>query len=216
MTQSTYEGLQRLRPDERPFVLTRASFAGGQRYSALWPGDNVSDWDALPRDHPHAHGHGPLGLPVRRQRHRRLRGRARRRSCTRAGCRPASSTRSCARTRRSARPTRSRGRTAPRHEAINRRAIELRYQLLPAHLQRDGGGEPHRAARDAAAPARVPRGPRGPGAATTSSCSGRDLLVAPVLREARPQPRGLPAEGRVVRLLDGPRVTAAAARRASR
>ena len=31
MTQGTYEGLKRLRPTERPFVLTRATFAGGQR-----------------------------------------------------------------------------------------------------------------------------------------------------------------------------------------
>ena len=46
-TRSTYEGLLRLRPDERPFILTRASFAGGQRYSAIWPGDNVSDWTAM-------------------------------------------------------------------------------------------------------------------------------------------------------------------------
>ena len=33
--------------DERPFVLTRATFAGGQRYAALWPGDNVSSWAHL-------------------------------------------------------------------------------------------------------------------------------------------------------------------------
>ena len=30
-TQATYEGLRRLLPNERPFVLTRASYAGGQR-----------------------------------------------------------------------------------------------------------------------------------------------------------------------------------------
>lgn len=47
MTRSTYEGLLRLRPNERPFVLTRATFAGGQRYAAAWPGDNVSTWTAL-------------------------------------------------------------------------------------------------------------------------------------------------------------------------
>jgi len=47
MAQATHEGLLRLRPNERPFVLSRASFAGGQRYSALWPGDNQSDWSAL-------------------------------------------------------------------------------------------------------------------------------------------------------------------------
>ncbi|HEY3762670.1 MAG TPA: glycoside hydrolase family 31 protein [Verrucomicrobiae bacterium] len=47
MSRSTYEGLLRLRPNERPFVLTRASYAGGQRYAAVWPGDNTSDWSAL-------------------------------------------------------------------------------------------------------------------------------------------------------------------------
>jgi alpha-glucosidase len=47
MTRSTFEGLSRLQPNERPFVLTRATFAGGQRYAALWPGDNVSTWTAL-------------------------------------------------------------------------------------------------------------------------------------------------------------------------
>jgi alpha-glucosidase len=46
-TRATFEGLTRLRPDERPFVLTRATFAGGQRYAALWPGDNVSSWAHL-------------------------------------------------------------------------------------------------------------------------------------------------------------------------
>src|SRR5947207_10868691 len=47
MSRSTYEGLSRLRPDERAFVLTRASFAGGQRYAAVWAGDNTSEWSSL-------------------------------------------------------------------------------------------------------------------------------------------------------------------------
>ncbi len=46
-SQATYEGLLRLAPDVRPFVLTRASYAGGQRYAATWTGDNVSRWDHL-------------------------------------------------------------------------------------------------------------------------------------------------------------------------
>lgn len=44
MARSTYEGLQRLRPDSRPFVLTRSGTAGIQRYAAVWTGDNVSQW----------------------------------------------------------------------------------------------------------------------------------------------------------------------------
>lgn len=47
MSRSTFEGLTRLRPNERPFVLTRATFAGGQRYAAVWPGDNTADWSSL-------------------------------------------------------------------------------------------------------------------------------------------------------------------------
>ncbi|MGA9450129.1 MAG: TIM-barrel domain-containing protein, partial [Verrucomicrobiia bacterium] len=47
LTRATFEGLSRLRPNERPFVLTRASFAGGQRYAAVWTGDNTSDWSSL-------------------------------------------------------------------------------------------------------------------------------------------------------------------------
>jgi alpha-glucosidase len=62
MTQGTYEGLKRLRPDERPFVLTRATFAGGQRYAAEWPGDNVSDWTAMRGAIPTLLGMGLSGL----------------------------------------------------------------------------------------------------------------------------------------------------------
>ncbi len=31
----------------RPFVMTRASYAGGQRYAVTWTGDNSSTWDHL-------------------------------------------------------------------------------------------------------------------------------------------------------------------------
>jgi alpha-glucosidase len=47
MTRATYEGVKSLKPNERPFVLTRASYAGGQRYSAAWTGDNISSWEHL-------------------------------------------------------------------------------------------------------------------------------------------------------------------------
>ncbi len=47
MTEATYDGIRSLRPKERPFVLTRASYAGGQRYAAAWTGDNESRWDNL-------------------------------------------------------------------------------------------------------------------------------------------------------------------------
>ena len=47
MAQSSAEGLQRLRPNERSFVLTRSGFAGVQRWSSVWMGDNQSLWDHL-------------------------------------------------------------------------------------------------------------------------------------------------------------------------
>ena len=46
-SQATYEGLQALQPNQRPFVLTRASYAGGQRYAATWTGDNASSYAHL-------------------------------------------------------------------------------------------------------------------------------------------------------------------------
>lgn len=46
-SRATYEGVLKLRPDRRPFVMTRASFAGGQRWAATWTGDNSSSWAHL-------------------------------------------------------------------------------------------------------------------------------------------------------------------------
>jgi alpha-glucosidase len=46
-SRGTYEGELALRPNERPFVMSRASYAGGQRYSTTWTGDNSSTWNHL-------------------------------------------------------------------------------------------------------------------------------------------------------------------------
>lgn len=46
-SRATYEGLLKIIPDVRPFVLTRATYAGGQRYAATWTGDNTSSWNHL-------------------------------------------------------------------------------------------------------------------------------------------------------------------------
>lgn len=46
-SEGTFEGLLALKPNQRPFVLTRASYAGGQRYAATWTGDNSSSWSHL-------------------------------------------------------------------------------------------------------------------------------------------------------------------------
>ncbi len=47
MTRASVEGLKDIRPAKRPFLLSRATFAGGQRYAALWTGDNVANWEHL-------------------------------------------------------------------------------------------------------------------------------------------------------------------------
>lgn len=47
MSQSAFESQLAARPDRRPFVLTRAGFAGVQRYAAVWTGDNSSWWEHL-------------------------------------------------------------------------------------------------------------------------------------------------------------------------
>ena len=45
--RATYEGLLSLKPDQRPFVLTRAAYSGTQRYAATWTGDNTSSWNHM-------------------------------------------------------------------------------------------------------------------------------------------------------------------------
>jgi len=47
MARASMEGVQRLRPQERPFVFTRAGWAGVQRYATSWMGDNQSTWEHL-------------------------------------------------------------------------------------------------------------------------------------------------------------------------
>ncbi len=46
-TRGTFEGLLKLQPNLRPFVMTRASYAGGHRYAVTWTGDNSSNWSHL-------------------------------------------------------------------------------------------------------------------------------------------------------------------------
>lgn len=46
MSKATYDGLRRI-SDKRPFVITRACYAGSQKYSTVWTGDNQSLWSHL-------------------------------------------------------------------------------------------------------------------------------------------------------------------------
>ncbi len=47
MARATYQGLKKFSYPKRPFVITRAAYAGTQRYSSTWTGDNVASWEHL-------------------------------------------------------------------------------------------------------------------------------------------------------------------------
>ncbi|XP_041930989.1 neutral alpha-glucosidase AB isoform X2 [Alosa sapidissima] len=49
---------------ERPFVLTRAFFAGSQRYGAVWTGDNAAEWDHLKISIPMCLSLGLVGISL--------------------------------------------------------------------------------------------------------------------------------------------------------
>ena len=47
MARASAEGIRKLRPEKRAFVLSRSGWAGLQRYAVNWTGDNRSTWDHL-------------------------------------------------------------------------------------------------------------------------------------------------------------------------
>jgi alpha-glucosidase len=47
MSRATYEGVKKYTYPNRPFVITRSTYSGGQRYSSAWTGDNIASWDHL-------------------------------------------------------------------------------------------------------------------------------------------------------------------------
>lgn len=62
--RATYEGLLELQPTQRPFVLTRAAYAGAQRYSATWTGDNTASWHHLAQSTPNLLSLGLSGMAL--------------------------------------------------------------------------------------------------------------------------------------------------------
>lgn len=60
--RATYEGMRAFAPGERPFVLTRAGYAGIQRHAAMWTGDAPSSWATLRGTVPMLLGMGLSGL----------------------------------------------------------------------------------------------------------------------------------------------------------
>jgi alpha-glucosidase len=63
MARASYEGQRRYRNNERPFTLTRSGFAGVQRWSACWMGDNHSWWEHLEMAMPQLMNMGLSGVP---------------------------------------------------------------------------------------------------------------------------------------------------------
>ena len=47
MAKASRLAFEKLDPKRRPFLLTRSGFTGTQRYSAIWNGDNDSNWNHL-------------------------------------------------------------------------------------------------------------------------------------------------------------------------
>jgi len=63
MNRAAWEALRRLRPERRPFLLTRSGWAGIQRYAWNWTGDTESTWAALRQTIPTVLGLGLSGIP---------------------------------------------------------------------------------------------------------------------------------------------------------
>lgn len=64
LQQASWEGLQRLRPDQRNFIIARGGYAGMQRYAGLWTGDSASSWDFLRINIPEVLNVGLSGVPI--------------------------------------------------------------------------------------------------------------------------------------------------------
>lgn len=182
MSRSTYEGLAKLRPNARPFILSRASFAGGQRYTALWPGDNTSNWAHLRESVPMLLGMGMSGFPFAGSDIGGFVGEPTPELYTRwlelGVFYPFMRTHTMFGS-----PDQEPWSYGTRFETLNRHAIELRYQLLP---------EIYNAMEEASAsgvPAMRPLLVDYPNDGATYGTDdeflfGSDLLVAPVLEEA--------------------------------
>ena len=64
MARATRDGVTQARPDRRPFVLTRAAYAGAHRYTASWTGDNAATWDHLRLSISMVLNSGLSGMPI--------------------------------------------------------------------------------------------------------------------------------------------------------
>jgi alpha-glucosidase len=128
--RATYEGLRKLQPDERPFVLTRAAYSGAQRYAASWTGDNSSTWNHLKMSTPMLLNMGISGFPLIGDDIGGFAGSPPADLLTRwfeVGALNPIYRDHTAKDTRDQEPWVH----GPEHEAIRRKYIELRYQLMP-------------------------------------------------------------------------------------
>ncbi|WP_445505892.1 TIM-barrel domain-containing protein [Niallia sp. 03190] len=61
--EATYDAWKKINSNERPFILTRDMFAGTQRYAAVWTGDSLSTWEHLQMSLPLNMNLGLSGAP---------------------------------------------------------------------------------------------------------------------------------------------------------
>jgi len=203
MSRATHEGLLALRPAARPFVLTRATFAGGQRWAAVWPGDNVSTWAHLRGTVPLLLGLSLSGFPFVGTDVGGFVGGATADLYTRwlqsAVFSPFFRTHTAW-----GNPEQDPWSYGTRHELANRRAIELRYELMP-HVY-TVMEEASRTGIPAMRPLflEFPDDPQTWGR-DDEFLFGRDLLVAPVLREGAERRGGYLPKGAWFELENGRR-----------
>lgn len=178
MIRATLEGLDRLKPNTRHFVLSRSGFAGLQRYAAVWTGDNTSNWEQLRMNIPMVINMGLSGLSFV--------------GADVGGYSDSPDGELLVRwmqlgaliplyrnhTEKNTDPQEPWAH-GPVFEAANRKALELRYKLLP-YLY-DLSWEAHRTGRPHVRPLML-EFPNDPQAARDDQfLLGRNLLVAPVM-----------------------------------
>jgi len=64
MAQASYEALKKANPGKRPWLISRAGYAGLQRYARTWTGDNVSNYETLRYNIAMGLNLGLSGLPI--------------------------------------------------------------------------------------------------------------------------------------------------------
>jgi len=200
--RATYEGLRKLQPDERPFVLTRAAYSGTQRYAATWTGDNSSTWNHLKMSTPMLLSMGISGYPLVGDDIGEL-------------CRLATGRSVDALVRSWSSEIRFTATIPPRepldqepwahgpeHEAIRRKYIELRYELMPYCIYRNRRNVPYRPASHCGQCfSNIPQASDFYGD-NRDFLFGRDFFVAPVTTDMVDAEEIYLPPGEMVRLLD--------------